>query len=156
MIVICLTDNKNRAAAEIRHIFTKHGSSFAQQGSVSRGFQRKGQIFVETSAVDEDKLMDIVLEAGADDMKIDGEQYEIITAPAVFSDVVDALEKAGIETTSAAVSFVPELYVSITDKSTAASIMKFVNALEDNDDVQDVYTNMDVDDAIMKEIAEEE
>ncbi|MCK5528545.1 MAG: YebC/PmpR family DNA-binding transcriptional regulator [Kiritimatiellae bacterium] len=156
LIVICLTDNKNRAAAEIRHIFSKHGSSFAQQGSVSRGFQRKGQIFVDAAAVDEDKLMDIVLEAGADDMNQDGDQFEVITDPATFSDVVDALEAAGIETSGASVSMVADVLNAVDDKGKIKSILKFVAALEDNDDVQDVFTNLDAPDAIMQEIAEEE
>jgi YebC/PmpR family DNA-binding regulatory protein len=156
LIVQCLTDNKNRTAAEVRHTFGKHGSSFAQQGAVSRGFQRKGQIFVDAGKVDEEKLMEVALEAGADDMKRDGEQFEILTDPGVFSDVVDALGAAGIETLSAEVALVPDIYVPVAEKATASSVLKFVAALEDNDDVQNVYTNMDVDDALMQEIAEEE
>ena len=156
LMVICLTDNKNRAAAEIRHIFSKHGSSFAQQGSVSRGFQRKGQIFIDASSVDEDKLMDIVLEAGADDMTQDGDQFEVITDPSTFSDVVDALEAAEIETGSASVGMVADVLTAVDDKGKIKSILKFVAALEDNDDVQDVFTNLDAPDAIMQEIAEEE
>ena len=152
LIVKALTDNKNRAAAEIRHIFTKHGSSFAAQGAVSRGFQRKGQIFVDVAAVAEDKLMEIVLNAGAEDMTNDGSQYEILTDPNSFTAVTDALEKEGIKTLGAEVSMVPSVYVPVTDKNLAAAVMRFVNDLEDNDDVQNVYTNMDVDDKIMAEI----
>jgi YebC/PmpR family DNA-binding regulatory protein len=152
MIVQALTDNKNRAAAEIRHVFSKHGSSFAAQGSVSRGFQRKGQIFVDAAGVDEDTLMGIVLDAGAEDMKHDGDQFEILTDPNAFADVTEALETAGIATLSAEVSLVSDTLVPVTEKSTAASIMRFIDALEDNDDVQSVYTNMDVDDAIMQEL----
>jgi len=156
LIVQALTDNKNRAAAEIRHIFSKHGSSFAQQGAVSRGFERKGQIFVESSAADEEKLMEVVLEAGADDMTRDGEQFEVITDPATFTDVTDALEKAEIATLSSEVALVPSAYVPVKDPSTARSILKFIAALEDNEDVQNVYTNMDVDDEIMQEIQADE
>ena len=152
MIVLALTDNKNRAAAEIRHVFSKHGSSFAAQGSVSRGFQRKGQIFVDAEGVDEDELMGTVLDAGAEDMKSDGDQFEILTDPNSFADVTEALETAGIATLSAEVSLVSDALVPVTEKSTAASIMRFIDALEDNDDVQSVYTNMDVDDAIMQEL----
>ncbi|MBL7076243.1 MAG: YebC/PmpR family DNA-binding transcriptional regulator [Kiritimatiellae bacterium] len=155
LIVKGLTDNKNRAAAEIRHIFNKHGSSFAQQGSVSRGFQRKGQIFVDAEGVDEDELMGVVLEAGAEDMTRDGEQFEILTDPSTFADVTEALEAAGIATLSADVSLISDTLVPVTEKSTASSIMRFVDALEDNDDVQNVYTNMDVDDAIMQELNDE-
>jgi len=152
LIVKGLTDNKNRAASEIRHIFTKHGSSFAVQGAVSRGFQRKGQIIVDAATVAEDKLMEIVLNAGAEDMANYGSQFEVLTDPASFSAVVDALEKAGIKTLSAEISMVPSAEVPVADKNVAASVMRFVNDLEDNDDVQNVYTNMDVDEKIMAEL----
>lgn len=155
LVVRALTDNKNRAAAEIRHIFTKHGSSFAGQGSVTRGFERKGQIFVDASSVEEDRLMDIVLEAGAEDMKRDGDQFEVLTDPTVFTQVTGALEKAEITTVNAEVSLVPGTYMSISDKSTASSVLRFVMELEDNDDVQNVYTNMDVDDEVLTELEAE-
>jgi len=155
LVVEVLTDNRNRAAAEIRHIFTKHGSSFAQQGAVTRGFERKGQIFVDASAVNEDTLMTVVLDAGAEDMNPDGEQFEILTDPSNFVAVTEALEQAEIETLSAAVSLVPTTTVPITDAEHARSILRFVSALEDNEDVQNVYTNMDVSDELMEQIAEE-
>ncbi len=149
VVVKVLTDNKNRAAAEIRHIFTKQGSSFAAQGAVSRGFRRRGQIFVDAGSVDEEKLMDIVLSAGADDMQRDGEQFEILTDPSAFLVVSEALEKAGIKTEDAEIRLVPDTYVPVSDKGVAKSVMKFVETLEDNDDVQNVYTNMDVDDSVL-------
>jgi len=155
LIVVALTDNKNRAASEIRHIFTKHGSSFASQGSVVRGFHRKGQIFVDASKTEEEQLMNVILEAGADDMRRDGDQFEVLTEPSVFADVTDALETAEIETLNAEVSLVPEGYVPVTDPGVAASVMRFVSDLEDNDDVQSVYSNMDVDDAIIGELDQE-
>ncbi|MBM4143173.1 MAG: YebC/PmpR family DNA-binding transcriptional regulator [Lentisphaerae bacterium] len=156
LIVRVLTDNKNRAASEIRHIFTRHGSSFAAQGSVTRGFERKGQIFIDAKAVDEDRVMAAALEAGADDMTRDGDQFEILTDPAVFSAVSEALEKAGIPVLSAEVSLVPAAYVPIADKAVASGLMKFVADLEDNDDVQSVYTNMDVTDEAMAEMEKEQ
>lgn len=152
IIVKVLTDNKNRAAAEIRHIFSRHGSNFAVSGAVSRGFDRKGQIFVDANAVAEDKLMDIVLNAGADDMTSEGGQYEVLTSPAAFNDVTAALEKAGIATLSAEVCMVPQTYTPAKDKGMAQSVQKFIDDLEDNDDVQNVYNNMDVDDSIAKEL----
>jgi YebC/PmpR family DNA-binding regulatory protein len=155
LIVTALTDNRNRATSEIRHIFTKHGSNFATHGSVSRGFERKGQIFVNASAVDEDKLLAIVLDAGAEDMSRDGDQYEILTDPSVFADVAEALEKAEIPKTGGEVSLVPTSYLPVGEKAVAASVLKFVSELEENDDVQNVYTNMDVDDAVLKELAKE-
>jgi YebC/PmpR family DNA-binding regulatory protein len=154
LIVKVLTDNKNRAAAEIRHIFTKNGSSFAQQGSVSRTFQRRGQIFVGAGA-DEEALMEAALESGAEDVQHDGEQFEILTDPQAFSDVCDALAAAGIETESAEVTLLSDLMVPVADATVAKAVMRFVSALEDNDDVQDVYHNMDMDDTIIEEVAAE-
>ena len=156
LVVQVLTDNKNRAAADIRFIFGQHGSDFAAQGSVSRGFKRKGQIFVDASSTDEDKLMGVVLDAGADDMTRDGDQFEIITEPATFNKVTEALEKAGIKTASAEVSFLPQAYVPVKDKAAAASVLRFIADLEDNDDVQNVYTNMDIDEKILKELEKAE
>ena len=155
LVVMALTDNKNRAAAEIRHIFTRHGSSFAGKGSVSRGFERKGQVFVDASTVDEDRLMDVVLEAGADDMKSDDGQFEILTDPATFADVTEALEKAEIATLNAEISMIPMAPVPVSEKSIASSVLRFVSDLEDNDDVQNVYTNMDMSDEVLKELEQD-
>jgi len=156
LIVYVLTDNRNRAAAEIRHIFKKHGSDFAAQGSVGRAFERKGQIIVETSGVDEEQLMDVVLEAGADDMLHDGEQFEILTDPSVFNEVCDAVEAAGIEAINKEVTLLPTLPVEVNDASTARSVLKFIATLEDNDDVQNVYSSMDLTDEVMAEIGDDE
>jgi YebC/PmpR family DNA-binding regulatory protein len=156
LIVYVLTDNRNRAAAEIRHIFKKHGSDFAAQGSVGRGFERKGQIIVEANGVDEDQLMDVVLEAGADDMLNDGDQFEILTDPSVFNEVCDAVEAAGIEAINKEVTLLPTLPVEVTDANTARSVLKFVATLEDNDDVQNVYSSMDLTDDVMAAIGDDE
>lgn len=155
LVVNVLTDNKNRAAAEVRHIFTRHNSSLAAPGSVSRGFERKGQIFVDTSAIGEDDLMAIVLEAGAEDMNVDEDQYEILTDPSDFSAVSEALEKADIQTLGAEVALIPTAPIPVTDKQVAKDVFKFIEELEDNDDVQDVYANMDVDDAVLTEMGDE-
>ncbi|MEI6808821.1 MAG: YebC/PmpR family DNA-binding transcriptional regulator [bacterium] len=155
LVIVALTDNKKRAAAEIRHIFTRYGSNFATQGSVTRGFKRKGQILVDAGAASEDKLMEIVLDAGAEDMHLDEDQFEIITEPPAYLKVVEALEKAGIPSTSSEITLVPDVYVSLNDKSKASSALKFVGDLEDNDDVQNVYTNMDISDEVLKELEKE-
>ncbi len=152
IIVKVLTDNKNRAAAEIRHLFSKHNCAFAAPGSVSRGFSRKGQILVEQNAIKEDDLMEIVLEAGAEDMQPDEDVYEILTDPVAFDAVVEALAKAEIKPRSAEVTLVPDTYVPVNDKSVAGSVLRFVEDLEDHDDVQNVYTNLDIDDATLKEM----
>lgn len=155
VIVKALTDNKNRAAAEIRHIFTRHNTDFASQGAVSRGFKRRGQIFVDAAGVDEEKLMTVVLDAGADDMNPEGDQFEILTDPGKFLAVCEALDKAGIKRHNAEIRMVPDVYVPVKDKIVAKAIMRFVEDLEDNDDVQDVYTNMDVDDSVLAAIEKE-
>lgn len=155
LIVKVLTDNKNRAAAEIRHIFSKHGSSFSAPGSVSRGFDRLGQIRVAAEGVDEDTLTELVLDAGADDMEREEDQFRITTQPQTFSDVCDALEKAGIATTAAEVELVPSAWTPVSDLQQAQAVMRFVSALEDNDDVQSVFTNMDIDDSLMQQLQAE-
>jgi YebC/PmpR family DNA-binding regulatory protein len=155
LIVKVLTDNRNRAAAEIRHIFGKHGSSFAQQGAVSRSFDRRGQIIVDGSVIGEEKLMEIALEAGAEDMVHEDSEFEILTDPSVFNDVCDALEAAGIETVSKEVTLIPNMPAVVAEPSVARSVLKFVAALEDNDDVQNVYTNMEMTDAVMDAVSDE-
>ena len=156
IIVEALTDNKNRAASEIRHIFTKHGSNFAAQGSVSRNFTRKGQIFVDASTATEEKLMEIVLEAGADDMTEDEGQFEIVTAPSEFVAVVEALEQAEITTVSAEVTLIPDVYVPIAEKSVASAVFKLINDLDENEDVQNVHANMDASDEVLKALEADE
>ncbi len=153
IVVMVLTDNRNRATSEIRHTFTRHGTSFATAGSVARGFERKGQILVDATIVDEDKLMGIVLDAGADDMTRDGDQFEILTAATAFGDVTEALEKAGIATLNAEVTLLPITAVPVADPGVAGSILKFVADLEESDDVQNVYTNMDMSDEVMAAMA---
>lgn len=152
LIVKVLTDNKNRAASEIRHIFTKFNSNFAAQNAVSRYFKRKGQILVDAASIGEDKLMGIALDAGAEDMQQEDGVFDIITDPAGFQAVVDALAKAGVKTISSEITMIPDSYVTVTDKAAASNIMKFIEALEDNDDVQNVYSNMDIDENILKDL----
>jgi len=155
IVVNALTDNKNRTAAEVRHIFTRHGRDFASVGSVMRGFQRKGQIILDAKGLNEDKIMELVLEAGAEDMTKDEDRIEIITDPTAFPAVCEALEKAGIKPISAEISLLPITTVPVTDKKTAEEILRLVNDLEDNDDVQNVFTNMEMSDELMTEMAKE-
>ncbi len=156
VVVKVLTDNKNRSASEVRHAFTKAGANFAEQGAVSRMFQRKGQIFIHKDKIDEDTLMDLVLEAGAEDLKTEGEQFEVITDPNDFLTVSEAITTAGIEMEQSEVTLIPDLVVEVTELSKAESIMRFVDALEGLDDVQDVYTNFDISDEIAAQLAAEE
>ncbi|MCU0858367.1 MAG: YebC/PmpR family DNA-binding transcriptional regulator [Pontiellaceae bacterium] len=152
IIIQSLTDNKNRAASEIRNACTKHGASMAQQGAVSRMFQRKGQIFIDAAGVDEDTLMNIVLEAGAEDMRRDGDHFEVLTAFTDYSAVSEALSKAGIAAASSELTLIPDMPVKITDKAKAQQVMKIIEVLEELDDVQNVYGAFEIDDAIMAEM----
>ena len=155
MLVLALTDNWNRSASEVRSTFTKHGANLAGQGAVAHMFQRKGQIFVDAGGVDEDELMERVLEAGAEDMKLDGEQYEILTEPTAFTAVVEALQAGGIEPASFELTFLPDNEVQVSDEAQARSLIRFVDALEDLDDVQAVHANFNIDDAILDKVGEE-
>lgn len=156
VVVKVLTDNKNRSIAEVRHAFTKANANMADQGAVSRMFQRKGQIYINKELTDEETLMDLALEAGAEDLKTDGEQFEIITDPNDFDAVSDAITKAGIDMAESEITLIPDLVVEVTDISQARSIMTFVEKLEELDDVQDVYTNFDISDDIAALLEEEE
>jgi len=138
VMVEVLTDNKNRAAADVRNIFTKSGGNLGTTGSVSRMFQRKGQIAYDAEKVSEDELMEVALEAGADDIVNEDGVITVTTAPDAFADVLDALNEKGYESLSAEVAMVPDAYTAV-DAETAAKVQKMIDKLEDNDDVQNVY-----------------
>jgi YebC/PmpR family DNA-binding regulatory protein len=141
MLVELSTDNRNRTAAEIRSLMTKNGGSIAAAGAVSRLFHRKGQIIIPREAANEDQLMELALEAGAEDFKAEPEGYEILTAPAHFEAVHKQLEAKGIKYASAAVTSLPDLSVPLADPAAAAAVTKLTDALEDHDDVKEVYSN---------------
>jgi YebC/PmpR family DNA-binding regulatory protein len=136
------TDNRNRSAADIRHIVTKAGGQFASAGAVTRLFERKGQIIIERAAADEDTLMELALEAGAEDFTADENGYEIVTGPNDFEQVHKSVEEKGIATLSAEVTSIA-LQTTAVDDSGAATVTRLVDALEENDDVSDVFTNAD-------------
>ena len=140
MLVEISTDNRNRTASEIRSIVTKNNGSIATQGSVSRLFQRKGQIVVPSEGVNEDQVMEIALDAGAEDFQADADGFEIITDPARFEAVHKILEARGIKAAVAEVTELPSLTVPLAPES-AISVTRLVDALEDHDDVKEVYTN---------------
>ncbi len=159
LVVKVLTDNKNRAAAEVRNIFKKNNSDFASLGSVSRGFDRKGTIMVAaTEGLTEDNLMEVVLNAGADDMETEEAGFTVTCQPAAFSGVCAALEAAGIvfDQENSEVGLVANTLTPVTELSVAKAVNKFVAALEDHDDVQDVYTNMDISDDVVTQLEAEE
>ena len=142
VLVHAHTDNRNRTASDVRHLVTKAGGQLASAGSVTRLFERKGQIIIERTAADEDTLMELALAAGAEDFNTDENGYEIVTEPNDFEQVHKAVEEKGISTLSAEVTSIA-LQTTTVDDSGAATLSRLVDALEENDDVSDVYTNAD-------------
>lgn len=152
IIVEVLTDNRNRSAAEVRNIFSKHGGSLAQPGAVAWMFERRGSLVVDATKYGEDDVMAAAIEAGADDVVQDGDQFEVLTQPADFAAVRDAIAAAGIEFEQAELTLVPKTTVKL-DEGEARKTMKIVEALEDSDDVQEVYANFDIPEEILEALA---
>ena len=144
VLVMVATDNRNRVVSDIRHIFGKNGGNLGEQGSVAWMFERKSQIIIEKELANEDTMMNLVLESGAEDLKDSGDSWEIISDPASHEAVVAALAAAKLETASAEVAMVPRNLIRLEGKN-ASGMMRLMDAMEDNDDVQNVYSNFDVD-----------
>ena len=151
MMVDTLTDNRNRTGADIRNIFSKLGGAMAEPGAVGWQFSRRGVIYVDGSAPEDDVMM-AALDAGADDISRDGSAWKILTEPSVVYDVKSALESAGLSVSSAESTMVSSTTIDVTDAESARKILKVMEALEDNDDVQDVYANFDISDEIMEAV----
>lgn len=149
VMVEAATDNKNRTVAEVRHLFSKHGGNMGESGSVAWMFDRKGVICLDRAKVSEDQIMEIALEAGAEDVIDDGDSWTVQTAMADFALVRDALETAGIPMESAELNMVPQTMMEV-DAETATKVLRFMDALDDNDDVQNVYVNIDFPDELME------
>jgi len=146
IMVQVLTDNKNRAVSEIRHAFTKNNGNLGESGSVGYLFAKKGLIIVDKAKVNEDKLTEIALEAGADDLSDEGDTWEVITGPKEFDGVLEAIKKAGIAPEHAEVTMIASTYQKL-EGAQAAAMMRLLEVLEDLDDTQNVYTNFDMDEA---------
>ncbi len=146
IIVNVLTDNRNRSVAEIRKLFERRGGNMGAAGCVAWMFKKKGVLAVEKGKADEEKIIDVALEAGADDVHDHAEYFEIVTAPDTFDDVRDALQNAKIETASAEVALVPDTTVSVSGKD-AEHVVKLLDELDDHDDVQTVASNADLSNA---------
>ena len=149
VLVEALTDNKNRTTAEIRNLFTRNGGNLAGSGSVAWIFQKKGYLLIEKSRIEEERLMDIVLGAGAEDLRSEGAVYEVTTAQKDFEAVKQALQKAGIECQSAELTMLPSSTVPVTDEAAAKRILGFMESLEEHDDVSHAYANFDIPDQIL-------
>jgi len=145
LLIEAMTDNKNRTVSEIRHLLSKHGGSLGESGCVSWIFEKKGYILVDKKSVDEDALLSIVLDAGVEDVKNDPKEdnYEIIVSPEQLKDVKEVLQKAGINISLAEVTMLPKNYVSVEGED-AEKMLKLMDALEDHDDIQNVYANFDI------------
>jgi YebC/PmpR family DNA-binding regulatory protein len=143
VLVECLTDNKNRTVAEIRHVFSKYNGNLGEKGCVAWMFSKKGMIIIPESAIDEDELMEIVLDNGAEDMKTEDENYEVSTSVEDFSKVLDAVKAKEIETESAEIAMVPSTFIKLTGKQ-AEQMLKLADKLEELDDVQNVWSNFDI------------
>jgi YebC/PmpR family DNA-binding regulatory protein len=145
-----VTDNRNRTVSEIRHVFSKNGGNMGEAGSVAWMFSKKGYIVIESSKSDEETLMNLAIEAGADDFVNDGATYEIYTSPQAFDPVLSALKEKGIETVSAEISMIPQTSVKVEGKA-AQQVIKLMEALDEHEDVQHVYGNFDIEESELEE-----
>ena len=148
LLIQSMTDNRNRTVAEIRHIFSKNGGNLGESGSVGWMFDKKGYIVVEKATKSEDELFELAIEAGADDLRDDEDNFEIITSPDAFDSVLNAVKNAGIEPQVAEVEMVPQNYIRL-EGGDARQMLKLMEALEDHDDVQKVSANFDISEADM-------
>ena len=153
VLIECMTDNRNRTVSEVRHVLTKHGGNLGQTNSVSWMFKNKGLIRVAGDAMAEDQLMEVVLEAGAEDISLDGDEYEIVTTPETYEAVKEALEKINIIPASAELTKIPENTVKVEGEN-VSKVLKLMDALDDLDDTQHVYANFDISDADMEKLQE--
>jgi len=153
VLVNVATDNRNRTVSEIRHVFSKNGGNLGEQGSVSWMFERKSQIFVPSDKVSEDQLMGVVLDAGADDLRNDGDRWEVLSPPDAHETVLKALEASGLPHEDASIAFVAKNHIKLEGKS-ASGMLKLSEALEDHEDVQNVYSNFDVDEKELEALAQ--
>ena len=153
VIVEALTDNKNRTAADVRHTFAKHGGNLGTDGSVSWQFERRGVVVVTAEGVDEDELFLAAADGGAEDIEQDGGVFQITSAPEQFAAVRGAVEAAGFTVESSDLMLVPKTTVAVDDETKARQVMRLVDALEENEDVQDVYANFDIPEQVLEAVA---
>lgn len=152
VLVQVMTDNKNRTVAEIRHILSKHGGNLGENGCVAWMFEKKGSILIDKKALQEDEIMELALDAGAEDVREEENEYEIITDPSSFEQVKKAIDAKGIKSIEARIGMVPQNTVAL-EESKAEQMLKMMEKLEDNDDVQNVYANFDISDDVMEKLS---
>jgi YebC/PmpR family DNA-binding regulatory protein len=154
VIVEALTENRNRTAADVRHLFAKHGGNLGATGAVAWQFDRRGVVLVSADGVDEEELLLAAADGGADDVERDGDVFEVTAAPESLTAVREAVEGAGFAIDSSELTLVPKTTVAIDDESKARQVMRLIDALEDNDDVQDVYANFDIPERVLELVAD--
>jgi YebC/PmpR family DNA-binding regulatory protein len=152
VLVEAVTDNRNRTAAEVRHIFAKNDGNLGASGTVGWLFERKGLVLVDADRYDEDEVMLAAAEGGADDVELDGSSLRVVSSPEALLGVRAALGAAGVEAESAGVTMLPTTTVEIEDESTARKVLRLMDALDDNDDVQDVYANFDIPERVLEAV----
>jgi YebC/PmpR family DNA-binding regulatory protein len=153
VIVEALTDNKNRTAADVRHLFSKHGGNLGTAGAVAWQFDRRGVVVVPSDGVDEEELLLVAADGGADDIEQDGTVFQVTSAPESLAAVRQAIQAAGFTVDSAELMLVPKTTVEIGDEQKARQVMRLIDALEENDDVQDVYANFDIPEQVLEAVA---
>ncbi|MFL5954001.1 MAG: YebC/PmpR family DNA-binding transcriptional regulator [Gaiellaceae bacterium] len=153
VIVEALTDNRNRTAADVRHLFAKHGGNLGATGAVAWQFDRRGVVVVPADAVDEEELLLVAADGGADDISEDGDIFQVTSAPENLAAVREAIEGAGFAVDSAELQLVPKTTVAVDDEAKARQVMRLIDALEENDDVQDVYANFDIPERVLEAVA---
>lgn len=152
VLVEISSDNRNRTVSEIRHVFSKNGGNMAEAGAVSWMFHKKGDIVVPKSAAKEDDLMNLILENGGEDLTDDGDNWEILTQPSAYEGVLEAIKKAGITPASSEVAMIPQNYIKLEGQA-ANTMIRLLEAMDDHDDVQHVWSNFDVDIKQLEEVA---
>ena len=153
VIVEALTDNRNRTASEVRHMFANHGGNLGATGAVAWQFERRGVVVVPADGVDEEELLMTAADGGADDVEQDGDVFQVTSAPESLSSVRAAIEGAGFAVDSAELVMLPKTTVAVEDEAKARQVMRLIDALEDNDDVQDVYANFDIPERVLEAVA---
>jgi YebC/PmpR family DNA-binding regulatory protein len=153
VIVEALTDNRNRTASDVRHLFAKHDGNLGTSGAVTWLFERRGLVLVGAEGVDEDELTLAAAEGGADDVSLDGSTFQVTSAPESLSAVREAIEAAGFAVESSELTMIPKTTVRVESENDAKKILRLVDQLEDNDDVQDVYANFDIPEQVLEAVA---
>jgi YebC/PmpR family DNA-binding regulatory protein len=153
VLVEALTDNRNRTASEVRHTFSKHGGNLGATGAVAWQFERRGVVLVDTEGVDEDELMLVAADGGAEDVSLDEDVFQVTSAPEDLSAVRQAIESAGIAVRAAELQMVPKTTVEVGDEAAARRVVRLIEALEDSEDVQDVYANFDIPERVLEAVA---